>query len=113
MHNKYFLKEKEEILSRIDTVMYENNLSQAKVGSSVGLSKSQVNRILLGKAELSFDFIFAFAKEFCHNDVVFLLTGVSGCTSDFVRKIFENVPLEKQKKLQENLIVIADMLRKF
>lgn len=88
MRNKYFLKEKEEILSRIDRVMYENKLSQAKVGSSVGLSKSQVNRILSGKADLSLDFILAFAQEFCHNNVVFLLTGVSGCTSDFVSKIF-------------------------
>lgn len=113
MQDKYFLKEKEEILSRIDKVMYDNNLSQAKVGRSVGLSKSQVNRILQGKADLKFDFIFAFAKEFCDNDVVFLLTGISGCTSDFVHKIFKNVPFEKQKKLQENLIVIANMLRKF
>lgn len=113
MRNEYFLKEKKDILSRIDTVMYENNLSQAKVGRSVGLSKSQVNRILQGKADLKFDFIFAFAEEFCNNDVVFLLTGVSGCTSDFAIKIFANVPPEKQKKLQEDLIIIANLLRKF
>lgn len=109
--SEYFVSEKESIIKRIDEIMYQKNLSQAKVSARLGYSKSQINRILGGSANLTLDFIFSFAREYCHNDIAYLMTGVSGLTDSFTQKLFDGVPQDKQMKLSSDLLAIAKILK--
>ncbi len=110
--SKCYLEERKEIIDRMWKIIGDKDFSQVRVAERLGYSKSKVSRVLSMDTPVDLDFIYTFARVFCSNDIIYLLTGKSGTIDNFTTKVLDGVPFKEQQQFCDDLLKIAQIIKK-
>lgn len=103
-------------VQRIKKLLSDNNISEAELGRRIGMTRSSINQMIIGKRNVSANLIMGIAKEFPDVDIRYLITGEKEENPEMVgdKEIskFYN-PLEaKDKQIQDLHDMIKQLISK-